>query len=155
MAYKIAVASKDGTKVDLSFGEVFLFYIYEAEGTNYKLYEKRKYELPVGAGPQTANSPEKRGCGSAGGCGAAKESVCGNGGGCGSAGGTFPKVELIRDCRCVICKKIGFQVQKQFEKLAITGFDVDCTVEEALQKITAYLDKIDKHQSLRGIQHKT
>jgi hypothetical protein len=46
-------------------------------------------------------------------------------------------------------------VQKQFEKLAITGFDVDCTVEEALQKITAYLDKIDKHQSLRGIQHKT
>ena len=28
--------------------------------------------------------------------------------------------------------------QKQFEKRAISVFDVDCTVGEALEKITAY-----------------
>lgn len=154
MAYKIAVASEGGEKVDLSFGAAFSFDIYEVEGKTYHFYEKREYVLPEGAAPQTADTSETQGCGGAEGCGNGKASGCGTGGGCGGATGTFPKVELIRDCRCVICKKIGFQVQKQFEKLAITGFDVDCTVEEALQKITAYLDKIDNHQSLRGIQNK-
>jgi hypothetical protein len=49
---------------------------------------------------------------------------------------------------------VGFNVQKQFEKLAITSFDVDCTIAEAMDKITSYLDKVDNHQSLRGIQSK-
>ena len=74
---------------------------------------------------------------------------CGNGRGC--SGAVFPKVEIISDCRCVVCKKIGYKVQKQLEKLAIISFDIDCTVEEALNKITVYIQKTDTHRSLRGI----
>jgi hypothetical protein len=150
MAYKIAIASQDGVNVDLSFGSALAFDIYEVEGTAYKFLEKREYELPEGAAPQKADAVGD--CGSGEGCGSG--GGCGTGGGCGSGGGVFPKVELIKDCRCVICKKVGFNVQKQFEKLAITSFDVDCTIAEALDKITSYLDKVDNHQSLRGIQNK-
>lgn len=174
MAYKIAVVSDDGVNIDLSFGAAYTFDIYEVEGREYHLAEKREYVLPQGAAPEPIDGAGNaagaqgvegqggcgtgNGCGgissgAGSGCGSSASSGCGTGGGCGSAGGTFPKVQLISDCRCVICKKIGFNIQKQLEKLAITGFDVDCTVEEALTKITAYLDKIDHHQSLRGIQN--
>lgn len=150
MAYKIAVGSSDGTNVDLSFGSALEFYIYEVDGTQYRLLEKREYELPEGAAPVQADAAkdcgDSQGCGSGGGCG--------TGGGCGSGGGAFPKVQLVSDCRCVICAKVGFNIQKQFEKLAITSFDVDCTVTEALDKITVYFDKIDNHQSLRNSQKK-
>lgn len=43
-------------------------------------------------------------------------------------GGTFPKVQLLSDCRCIVCKKIGFNIQKQLEKLAlikITKLDIE------------------------------
>lgn len=163
MSYKIAVASGDGVNIDVSFGAAYGFDVYEVEGKEYHLAEKREYVLPQGAAPEpideAGNAAGAQGaqgqgsCGTGNGCGSSASSGCGTGGGCGSAGGTFPKVQLISDCRCVICKKIGFNIQKQLEKLAITGFDVDCTVEEALAKITAYLDKIDHHQSLRGIQN--
>ena len=38
--------------------------------------------------------------------------------GCGGNGSSdvISRVGLISDCRCVVCKKIGFQAQKQFEK---------------------------------------
>ena len=82
------------------------------------------------------------GCGN-GGCNS------GSGGGCSGSGEVSRKVELVSDCRCVVCKKIGFHVQKQLERKAITSFDVACTVEEALQKITVYFHKVDTHQSFR------
>jgi len=74
----------------------------------------------------------------------------GNGGGCKGPGDVADKVELISDCRAVVCKKIGFQAQKQFEKKAISVFDVECKVQEALDKITFYYRRIDNHESLRG-----
>jgi hypothetical protein len=160
MSYKIAVASGDGVNIDLSFGAACAFDIYEAEGTTYRLSETRQYVSPGenetdDTGRRDSAAQEKAGCapesGQCGSCGSS--SGCKPGGGCGGGGEASAKVKLISDCRCVICKKIGFPIQKQLEKLAITGFDVDCPVEEALTKITAYLDKIDNHQSLRGIQH--
>ena len=83
-------------------------------------------------------------CGSKGGC------HNGQGGGCSGQGDASGKIELVSDCRCVVCKKIGFHVQKQLERRAITFFDVDCSVEEALTKISSYFKKVDGHQSLRG-----
>jgi hypothetical protein len=160
MSYKIAVASGDGINIDLSFGAASAFDIYEAEGTVYRLSETRQY-VPLreneadAPGRRDSASQENGVCspasGQCGSCGS--QSGCNSSGGCGGGGEASSKVQLISDCRCIICKKIGFPIQKQLEKLAITGFDVDCTVEEALTKITAYLDKIDNHQSLRGIQH--
>ena len=70
-------------------------------------------------------------------------------GGCGGAGEASAKVELVSDCRCVVCKKIGFHIQKQLERKAISAFDVTCPVEEALEKISHYFTRMDNHESLR------
>ncbi len=88
------------------------------------------------------------------GCGGGNEAGCGTGGGCGAGGGcghggAQPKVELISDCRSLVCKKIGFQAQKQLEKKQIASFDVSCSVEDALTKISTYFDKLDNHKPYR------
>ncbi|MDC7295018.1 hypothetical protein NXH67_16015 [Butyrivibrio sp. DSM 10294] len=154
MSYLIAVASSDGSNVDLTFGEAEFFRIYEVEGTEY--HEKEVRQVPAAEESDAAadqSSGEGKGCDSAGagGCGNGSGSGCGNGngGGCGGPRGHSVKVELIADCRSIVCKKIGFQATKQLEKKAIAGFDVSCGVDEALTKISAYYNKIDNHQSLR------
>ncbi len=128
MAYKIAVGSSDGVNIDLKFGEVTKFLIYEITDT-ITLAEERAV--------------------SEDGCGGNNGACCGNGKGCNGLSDVAVKVELISDCRCVVCKKVGFQAQKQFEKKAISVFDVDCKVEEALKKISFYFDKIDNHEVFR------
>ena len=158
MDYKIAVASSDGIRIDRSFGAADFFDIYEVEGTEYHLLARREISLPEAqkqtddtARAVTANfRKEQKDCGTGTDCGSSES--CGSGKGCGVSSGSFPKVELVRDCRCIVCAKIGFQIQKQLERMAITAFDIDCTVEEALEKITTYLQKTDHHQSLRGIR---
>ncbi|MBE5957489.1 MAG: hypothetical protein E7254_01315 [Lachnospiraceae bacterium] len=145
MAYKIAVGSSDGKNVDLKFGEVETFLIYEVTD-QINLIEKR--DVPANDQKtqneklNTENNCENNNC---------KSSGCsGNGGGCGGAEGVLAIVSLIEDCRCVVCKKVGFQAQKQFEKKAISVFDVEVSIEEALAKITYYYDKIDNHKTLRS-----
>ncbi|MCD8215011.1 MAG: hypothetical protein LUC97_05145 [Clostridiales bacterium] len=130
MTYKIAVSSSDGINIDLSFGETEKFLIYEVQGLNYNLSAVRECDL-------TDNSTVS--CGS-------EDFGCGSKTHCGERAA---KTTLISDCRCIVCKKIGFHIQKQLERLAVTGFDVECTVGEALDKITAYFDKTDRHESLR------
>lgn len=147
MSYLIAVATSDAKVVDLGFGAAKGFHIYEVDGTEYKEKEYREF-----AEEDTAEQAAE-GCGQDGqgsGCGGQTAGCGGNsGGGCGGAGGASKKVELIADCRSLVCQKIGFQAQKQLEKKAIAGFNVDCSVDEALAKIAAYFDKIDNHISLR------
>ena len=120
---------------------------YCLDNREYKEKEYREF-----AEEDTAKQAAE-GCGQGGqgsGCGGQTAGCGGNsGGGCGGAGGASKKVELIADCRSLVCQKIGFQAQKQLEKKAIAGFDVDCSVDEALAKIAAYFDKIDNHISLR------
>ncbi len=149
MSYLIAVATSDGINIDLTFGATDSFHIYEVEGTEYHEKEVRRAIIQERDG-NTADIPaidsscsDKKGtgCGSGQGCGE-------SGGGCGG-GGHSAKVDIISDCRSLVCKKIGFQAQKQLEKKAIASFDVECTVEEALTKISGYFSKIDNHISLR------
>lgn len=149
MSYLIAVATSDGINIDLTFGATDSFHIYEVEGTEYHEKEVRHAIIQERDG-NTADIPtidsscsDKKGagCGSGQGCGE-------GGGGCGG-GGHSAKVDIISDCRSLVCKKIGFQAQKQLEKKAIASFDVECTVEEALTKISGYFSKIDNHISLR------
>ena len=143
MSYLIAVATSDAKVVDLGFGAAKGFHIYEVEGTEYKEKEYREFTEEETA-EQAAEGCGQDGQGS--GCGG---QTAGCGGNSGGAGGASKKVELIADCRSLVCQKIGFQAQKQLEKKAIAGFDVDCSVDEALAKIAAYFDKIDNHISLR------
>lgn len=131
--YKIAVASSDGINIDRTFGATEYFTIYEVSENNCRELEKREYISDTKAVSENCGSGCSKGCGSGTGCG----------------GGADKKVELISDCRCVVCTKIGFNIQKQLERRAISAFDVGCTVAEALEKITDYYAKIDSHTSLR------
>lgn len=168
MAYKIAVASSDGLQIDENFGSTKSFIIYEVEDGKYSRLEERTFHpeaaeeneasLADGSNVSREDSlPEpchKQDCnveysqGAKEGCGSGAGNGCGNGSGCGS-GEVSAKVELISDCRCIVCKKIGFHIQKQLERKAISAFDVSCSVEEALNKISHYFNRMDNHESLR------
>ena len=160
MSYKIAVGSSDEKNVDLKFGEVSEFLIYEVDGLSYNLTEKRTVTK---TGLSEAGEIKTEGTGSeaittevtnTNGCGGNKEgcasgSCSGNGQGCSGPSEVTGKVEVISDCRAVVCKRIGFQAQKQFEKKAISVFDVECEIKDALEKITTYYDKLDRKISLK------
>lgn len=141
MAYKIALASSDEIHIDETFGSAKRFHIFEIKDGKYRKVEERL----------TEENHETLKCDVSDGC---HKAAChsGVGSGCNENGENSQKVELIADCRCVICKKIGFQIQKQLERKAITAFDVSCMVHQALEKISFYYDKIDQRQSLRGIR---
>ncbi|MCR5387531.1 MAG: hypothetical protein K6E69_10465 [Treponema sp.] len=136
MSYKIAVASSDEVNVNVHFGAAKFFSIYEVQDNGeFSFLEKRDYDESR-EGESIDGKPAKTaGChGSGSGCGQ---------GGC--SGGASAKVELISDVRAVIAEKIGFNVTKQLEKKAISSFDVDCSVQEALEKITKYFYSVDHH----------
>lgn len=132
MAYKIAVATSDGENINETFGSAEKFIIYEVTDGFYEKSEERFYLEEFDAVKSGCNSSAK--CGKSDGCGS----------GCGGQGGSSAKVELIGDCRAIVCKKIGFHIQKQLERKAISAFDVDCTINEALKKITTYYSRVDR-----------
>ena len=134
MPYKIAVATSDGVNIDRTFGSAEYFTIYEVNDKNFTLAERIFHESQ-----EVSSENCENGCGSG----------CGNG--CGNGGQHSEKVDLISDCRCVVCTKIGFPIRKQLEKLAISVFDVNCSVDESLQKITSYYSRIDNHKSLKNL----
>lgn len=139
--YKIAVGSSDGENVDLKFGEVKKFSIFEVENGKSRLAEIRNVD-------SSKVRESKRNCGgSSEGC--ASGGCSGNGGGCGGSEGVIQKVEQISDCRCIVCKKIGFQAQKQLERKAISVFDVEGPINEILEKITAYYEKLEQRRRAR------
>lgn len=132
MAYKIAVATSDGENINETFGPAEKFIIYEVTEGYYEKSEERFYTEKFDTVKSGCNSSEK--CGKSDGCGS----------GCGGQGGSSAKVELISDCRAIVCKKIGFHIQKQLERKAISAFDVDCTINEAMEKITSYYSRVDR-----------
>ena len=151
MAYNIAFGSSNGINVDLKFGETEKFYIYRVDGQDLEFLEIRHVNPSDPSAKAPAPASEASSCGTDGSCG--NGSGCGgNGHGCGGGTEVLGKVALIEDCRAVVCKKIGFQAQKQFEKKAISVFDIEVSVEDALDKISSYYYKIDNRQSLRQRQ---
>ncbi len=141
MSYKIAIASTDGAVIDESFRNAEKFRIIEVndDGT-YKLVEVREFRNE-GESEEAAKD-----CGGSAGCG--KGTGCGTGMGCTEAS---PKLLLVADCRCLICTQIGVKAFKQLEKKAISAFEIDCSIDEAMGKIINYYHKVDNHQSLRGL----
>ena len=141
MSIKVAIASSDGLNINLHFGQAKSFLIYELKESKFVLTEKR--ELSAGANePTSPDAPAPQdfssGCGGAdfgcgGGCG-------GSGGGCGGgvSGPLAPAVELLLDCRSVVAAQIGQGMRRQFERNAISVFDIELPIEEALNKLAAY-----------------
>ena len=151
MGYLIAVGSSDEINVNLKFGQADEVLIYEAEGTDYSLKEKRKLNIKSDeANSEAANlvhsNNQKNSCSSE----SCESCNCsGNGHGCNGGSDAEEKVRILSDCRCVLFKKVGFQAQKQFEKKAISIFDIECKISDAFDKITKYYEKVDSHKSLR------
>ncbi len=145
MSIKVAIASSDGFNINLHFGQAKAFLIYELKDSKFELTEKR--ELPpqsdtpvVSTGSTTSGYGYGSGCGGAG-------FGCGSGGGCGGSGGgcgggasgpLAPAVELLLDCRSVVAAQIGQGMRRQFERNAISVFDIELPIEEALNKLAAY-----------------
>ena len=95
MSYKIAIASFDD---ELSMKLLVLqkvFLIYEVINGVYKKAEER---ICVAEETVSKNNCNSDGCGNTGNCGS----------GCGGQGEASSKVELISDCRAVVCKKDRF-----------------------------------------------
>lgn len=148
MAYKIAAASSDGVYIDLSFGAADSFYIYEIDEENqYHFCEIRKYTENAG----TDFTSYQEACHDTGCSGIAGNREGCQGTGCNGQNKSPMKIALIEDCRCILCKKLGFQVQKQLEKKAITAFAIDLKIDDAIRKIAEYFDRVDHHKNLRGI----
>ncbi len=143
MSIKVAIASSDGLNVDLHFGQAKSFLIYELKGSKFVFIEKR--EVPVLENESTSSDAATElnfgggcggggfGCGSGSGCG-------GSGGGCGggATGPLAPAVELLLDCRSVVAAQIGQGMGRQFQRNAISVFDIELPISEALEKLAAY-----------------
>ena len=145
MSIKVAIASSDGLNINLHFGQAKSFLIYELKDSKFVLTEKRvlppQSDTPVvSTGSTTSDYGYGSGCGGAG-------FGCGSGGGCGGSGGgcgggasgpLAPAVELLLDCRSVVAAQIGQGMRRQFERNAISVFDIELPIEEALNKLAAY-----------------
>ena len=149
MALKVAIASSDGLNIDLHFGQTKAFLIYELKDSKFELTEKR--EVPAVTSvvdPVETTDGDASGYGGCGGGGFG----CGSGGGCGGSGGgcgggaggpLSPVVEQLLDCRAVVAAQIGQKVRRQFERNAISVFDIELPIEEALNKLAAYYLKFE------------
>lgn len=125
MGIKVAIATSDGLNIDLHFGQAKSFLLYEFKDGKFELSEKR--EVPVDDSAEVA----LRHCG-------------GSGGGCGggaASGPLAPAVELLLDCRAVVAAQIGQGMRRQLERNAISVFDIEIPVEDALKKLAAYYAK--------------
>ena len=137
MSIKVALASSDKTNIDLHFGQATQFEIYELHGDHFEFLETRN--APKSESTSEDTPAYSGGCGSGfgGGCG----SGCGGfGGGCGGGGSgqVSPAVQLLLDCRSVVAAQVGQNVRHQFERNAVSVFDIELPIEEALQKLAAY-----------------
>ena len=143
MSIKVAIASSDGLNVDLHFGQAKSFLIYELKGSKFGFIEKREVSVLENESTSPDAATELNfgggcggggfGCGSGSGCG-------GSGGGCGggATGPLAPAVELLLDCRSVVAAQIGQGMGRQFQRNAISVFDIELPISEALEKLAAY-----------------
>ena len=118
MGYKIAVATSDGLNVDLHFGATEIFSIYEVEHLDFAKTESRTvpdFKVEVSQG---CKSGCDSGCGDRNGCHGEEKSAT---------------VEMLSDCRCIVCTKIGRNILKQFQRRAISTFDVTMPVKEIIR----------------------
>ncbi|MBP5576611.1 MAG: hypothetical protein J6X67_07630 [Treponema sp.] len=141
MSLKVALASSDGKNIDLHFGKAEKFYIYELKDKDFELVESRtapKQEEKESSTDAECIPGGGAGCGGGFGCGS------GCGGGCGGASGPLsPLVEQLLDCRAIVAAQIGQNVRRQFERNAVSVFDVELPIEEALGKLAAYYLKFE------------
>ena len=144
MSVKVAIASSDGINIDLHFGKAEAFLIYELKNGKFELTEKRELpeRLESGAELSGANLRKENPGEDAAfvGCG-------GSGGGCEAGGASGPlaaAVELLLDCRAVVAAQIGQNMRRQFDRNAISVFDIEMPISQALEKLASYYSKFEE-----------
>lgn len=132
MAFNVAVATSNGKDIDLHFGKAEQLHIYQVElDGSYLQLEVR----PLNATDDEPTQPT--GCGS--GCG----SGCG-GGGCHPSEYLLDVLEVIKDCKYVLASKVGNRVEKGLQSYSITAFSIELPIDDAIQKIVAYENRLLK-----------
>ena len=116
--------------------------IYELKNGVFVQLEKRQLQSIAGEADAREETLSGGGCGSGSGGGFG----CGSGSGCGgcgvgNAGPLAPAVELLLDCRAVVAAQIGQNMRRQFDRNAISVFDIELPVGEALEKLASYYIK--------------
>ncbi len=109
--YRIAVASKTGHLVDHHFGHATEFAIYQVDGENFVLLERRR----VGRYCTGLEACD--------GVGFPKERV----------------IEMVADCQAVVAMRIGYQAEQRLLARGIYGLSLYDTVTNALVRVTRKL----------------
>ena len=125
MSYKIAAATSDGINIDLPFGRAKYIFVYTVnDDGSYYLSEKRRLpDEPIFAEHHSCGVHSKRSAG------------------CGCNGTESPRIADISDCRCLLCSNSGANVKRQLERKAISVFDIEDTLEEALGRLVRYYSR--------------
>lgn len=133
----VAVASSDGAAIDIEFGRAGRFFIYRIVGggvPSAELVETRWVAQADGGDPSAAAAVFAGSC--AGGA------MPPGGEGCCRAGAPSPqlkaRLDVLRDCACVLCAHAGPRAQKLLEQHAIALFDIQMPVDQALSKVAAW-----------------
>ena len=116
MEIKIAIATSNGDYVDGHFGATDFFEIYELVENDFEKIEDRTIKIPENYKP------------------AENDNACA----CACAGLIPYKIEALKDCKAVVCLRIGPGAKRQLENNGISAFDIECSVDEALEKLAAY-----------------
>lgn len=139
MSVKIAVATSDGKNVDLHFGKAEKFQIFALQNGKFVFLEERKSVKSENLAETSSSNCASQNCGNGNGCG--QSGGCG-GGGCGESSGIeSPNVTLLSDCVAIVASKFGKQIMRQFERKAISVFDIECPLDFVLEKLASYYKK--------------
>lgn len=133
MAYKIAVATSDGNKIDGHFGSTESFYIYEIEESGKPLLVERRnpFETYENIIPLEQTIFTKNPNASYGGCNHQAHDLS----------GMESRFQAVSDCRFILCTRCGGFMEKELQKRGISVFAIDIPLESAFEKIHAYYEK--------------
>jgi hypothetical protein len=134
MDYLLAIAADDKNLQLKNFNETECFYILKVQGGKVETIGKRSVNSA------SCEIQEERCSGSGRGC-----SLGTNGKG---KRDTSLRIQLISDCRGVLCREISSFAKRQLSRKAISFFDVNKDGKEALEKIIVYFEKIDYHEHM-------
>ncbi|MDF2925388.1 MAG: Dinitrogenase iron-molybdenum cofactor biosynthesis protein [Paenibacillaceae bacterium] len=118
MAFKVAVSSLDGVRINQHFGRSDSFLIYQIEDNGeYALVEERLVSRACGFGGHEEDALERAAC-------------------------------LLSDCSVALVSRIGPGAEKALAAKGVKAFEIYDTIERALTKLNRYLQAVkDKNEA--------
>lgn len=122
MSFKVSIATLDGKNVNEHFGQCKQFYVFQVglDGS-YKKLEVRLVN-------QTQNNVGFQGCN---GCTNTHDNLLGT-------------IQLLSDCKYILASRVGKNVENSLKKHGITSFSIELPIDEAIQKIVIYENRLNK-----------